>query len=129
MRDERYFSFQSQKFNFTRNKLGKTVITINDNKETFNTHKELASNDKETININEKTIKDDIRTKITKLVVTKKQIPILKIIIPFYGINVDNNESTSKYTLEHQNKDNDQEKVCTTVSQNAAPNKKENLKR
>ena len=38
------------------------------------------------ININEKTIKDDIRTKFTKLVVTKKQIPILKIIIPFYKL-------------------------------------------
>ena len=44
-------------------------------------------------------------------------------------VNVDNSESTSKYTLEHQNKNNDQEKVCTTVSQNAPPNKKQNLKR
>ena len=55
MRDERYFSSQSQKFNFTQNKLVKSAITINDNKETFNAHKELASNDKETINIDEET--------------------------------------------------------------------------
>ena len=60
MRDERYFSSQSQKFNFTQNKLEKSVITINDNKETFNAQKELASNDKETINTDEKTIKEDI---------------------------------------------------------------------
>ena len=39
MRDERYFSSQSQKFNFTQNKLEKSVIAINDNKETFNAHK------------------------------------------------------------------------------------------
>ena len=32
MREERYFSSQSQKFNFTQNKLEKSVITINDNK-------------------------------------------------------------------------------------------------
>ena len=39
MRDERYFSSQSQKFNFTQNKLEKSVITINDNKETQTTKK------------------------------------------------------------------------------------------
>ena len=33
MRDERYFSSQSQKFNSTRNNLVKSVITINDNKD------------------------------------------------------------------------------------------------
>ena len=43
MRDERYFSSQSQKFNFTQNKLEKSVITINDNKETFNAHKKKAT--------------------------------------------------------------------------------------
>ena len=66
MRDERYFSSQSQKFNFTQNRLEKSVITINDSKETFNAHKELASNDKETFNIHEETIKDDIETKLFK---------------------------------------------------------------
>ena len=67
MLDERYFSFQSQKSNFTQNKLEKSVITINGNKETFNTHREFASNDKEMININEKTIKDDIQANIYKI--------------------------------------------------------------
>ena len=38
MRDKRYFSSQSQKFHFTQNKLEKSIITINDNKETFNAH-------------------------------------------------------------------------------------------
>ena len=66
MREEHYFSSQSQKFNFTQNKLEKSVIAVNDNKETFNAHKEIASNDKETININEKTIKDDIQTNVNK---------------------------------------------------------------
>ena len=46
MRDERYLSSQSQKFNFTQNELEKLVITISDNKEKFNAQKELASNDK-----------------------------------------------------------------------------------
>ena len=35
----RYFSSQNQKFNFTQNKLEKSVITINDNKETQTTKK------------------------------------------------------------------------------------------
>ena len=66
MRDERYFSLKSQKFNFTQNKVEKSVITINGNNETFNAHKKLDSNDKETINIDEKIIKDDIQTKVNK---------------------------------------------------------------
>ena len=33
MRDERYFSSQSQKSNSTQNNLTKSVITINDNKD------------------------------------------------------------------------------------------------
>ena len=67
MRDERYFSSQSQKFNFTQNKLEKSVITINDNKETFTAHKVLTRNDKEMINIDEETIKDDIQTNVYKI--------------------------------------------------------------
>ena len=67
MRDERYFPYKSQKFNFTQNKLEKSLITINDNKEIFNAHKELASNNKETINIDEETIKDDIQTNVYKI--------------------------------------------------------------
>ena len=57
MRDERYFSSQSQKFNFTQNKLEKSVTKINDNRETFNAQKELASNHKQTINIDKKQLK------------------------------------------------------------------------
>ena len=86
MRDERYFSSQSQKFNFTQNKLEKSVITINDNKETFNAQNELASNDKETININEKTIKDDIQTNINKNNCNEETVTNLTIIIPFYTL-------------------------------------------
>ena len=84
IRDERYFSSQSQKFNFTQNKLENSVITINDKNETFNAHKELASNDKETINIDEETIKETF----TKLIVTKKQIPILTITIQIYKLTL-----------------------------------------
>ena len=86
MRDECYFSSQSQKFNFTENKLEKSVITINDSKETFNARKELASNDKETINIDEEQLKMIFKQTFTKLIVTKKQIPILTIITPFYKL-------------------------------------------
>ena len=67
MRDERYFSSQSQKFNFTQNKLEKSVIIINDNKETFTAHKELTRNDKEMINVDEETIKDVIQTNVYKI--------------------------------------------------------------
>ena len=59
----------------------------------------------------------------TKLIVTKKQIPDNNNTV--LRVNVNNNESTSKDTPEHQNKDNYQEKICTTVSQNAPPNEKE----
>ena len=86
MRDECYFSSQSQKFNFTENKLEKSVITINDSKETFNARKELASNDKETINIDEEQLKMIFKQTFTKLIVTKKQIPILTIITPTYKL-------------------------------------------
>ena len=52
MRDERYFSSQSRKFNSTQNDLEKSVIAINDKKKTFNIHKKLVSNNTETIKIN-----------------------------------------------------------------------------
>ena len=69
-----------------KNKLEKSVITVNDNKESFNAHTELPSNNKETINIDEKTIKDDIQTNVNKIIVTKKQFLILTMIIPFYKL-------------------------------------------
>ena len=116
MRDERYFSSQSQKFNSTENKLEKSVITINYSKETFNARKELASNDKETINIDEEQLKMIFKQTFIKLIVTKKQIPIFDNNNTILQVNVNNN-------------DNDQEKICTTVSQNAPPNEKETSKK
>ena len=116
MRDERYFSSQSQKFNSTENKLEKSVITINYSKETFNARKELASNDKETINIDEEQLKMIFKQTFIKLIVTKKQIP-----------NFDNNNTILQVNV--NNNDNDQEKICTTVSQNALPNEKETSKK
>ena len=129
MRDERYFSSQSRKINFTQNKLEKSVTTINDNKETFNADKELASNDKETINIDEETIKDDIQTNVYKINCNEETDTNFDNNNTDLLGNVNNNESASKDTPEHQNKDNDQEKICTTVSQNAPPNEKEKSKK
>ena len=60
IREEYYFSSQSQKFNFIQNKLEKSVITINGNKKTFKAQKELSTNDNGTINIDVRAIKDDI---------------------------------------------------------------------
>ena len=129
MRGERYFSSQSQKFNFTRNKLEKSVITINDNKETFNAHKELASNNRETINVDERTIKDDIQTNVYKVNCNEEIDTNFDNNNTVLQVNVNNSESNSKDTPEHQNKDNDQEKICTTVSQHAPPNEKETSKK
>ena len=57
----------------------------------------------------------------TKLIVTKKQIPDNNNTV--LQVNVNNNESTSKDTPEHQNKDNDQEKISSSQkSQNAPTN-------
>ena len=136
MREERYFSSQSQKFNFTQNKLEKSVITINDNKETFNAHKKLASN-KETINIDEKTIKDDIQTikngiqtNVNKINCNEETVTNFDNNNTVLQVNVNNNESTSKDTPGHQNKDNDQEKISSSQkSQNAQPNEKETSKK
>ena len=130
MRDERYFSSQSQKFNFTQNKLEKSVITINDNKQAYNAHKELAINDKETIIIDEKTIKDNIQTNFNKINCNKETITNFDNNNSVLQVNVNNNESTSKSTPEHQNKDNDQEKILSSQkSQNATPNEKETSKK
>ena len=96
MRDERYFSSQSRKINFTQNKLEKSVTTINDNKETFNADKELASNDKETINIDEETIKDDIQTNVYKINCNEETDTNFDNNIIILEVNVNNNESTSK---------------------------------
>ena len=143
MREERYFSSQSQKFNFTQNKLEKSVITINDNKETFNAHKKLASN-KETINIDEKTIKDNIQTikddiqtikngiqtNVNKINCNEETVTNFDNNNTVLQVNVNNNESTSKDTPGHQNKDNDQEKISSSQkSQNAQPNEKETSKK
>ena len=130
MREERYFSSQSQKFNFTQNKLEKSVITINDNKQAYNAHKELAINDKETIIIDEKTIKDNIQTNFNKINCNKETITNFDNNNTVLQVNVNNNESTSKSTPEHQNKDNDQEKILSSQkSQNAPPNEKETSKK
>ena len=129
MRDESYFSSQSRKFNFTQNKLEKSVITINGNKEIFNAHKELTSNDKETTNIDEETIKDDIQTNVYKINCNEETDTNFDNNNTDLQVNVNNNESASKDTPGHQNKDNDQEKICTTVSQNAPPNEKETSKK
>ena len=114
---------ESQKFHFTQNKLEKSVIAINGNKETFNAHKKLASNNIDTIN--EKAIKDDIQTNVYKTNCNEETDTNFDNNNTVLQVNVNNNESTSKDTPEHQNKDNDQEKICTTVSQNAPPNEKE----
>ena len=83
IREELHFSSQSQKFNFTKNKLEKLVITINDNKKTSNAHKEIASNDSEMINIDEKIVKMIFEQTFTKIIVTKKQLQISTIIMLF----------------------------------------------
>ena len=111
MRDERYFSSQNQKSTFTQNKFKKSVITINDSKETFIAQKELASNDKETINIDEKTIKDDIQTNVNKNNCNEETVTNFDKNNNILQVNVNNNKVTSKDTQEHQNKDNDQEKI------------------
>ena len=130
MREERYFSSQSQKFNFTQNKLEKSGITINDNKQAYNAHKELAINDKETIIIDEKTIKDNTQTNFNKINCNKETITNFDNNNSVLQVNVNNNESTSKSTPEHQNKDNDQEKILSSQkSQNATPNEKETSKK
>ena len=118
---------ESQKFHFTQNKLEKSVIAINGNKETFNAHKKLASNNIDTIN--EKAIKDDIQTNVYKTNCNEETDTNFDNNNTVLQVNVNNNESTSKDTPGHQNKDNDQEKICTTVSQNAPPNEKEKSKK
>ena len=62
------------------------VKTINGNKETFKAHKELASNDKKRLISMRKQLKIIFEQTFTKLIVTKKQIPILTIITPFYKL-------------------------------------------
>ena len=109
MRNERYLSSKSQKFNYTRKNFNfKSVITINDNKETFNAHKELASNDKETINILKKTIIDDIQTNVYKNNCNEETVTNFDNSKTILQVNVDNKEITSKDLPEHQNKNNDQ---------------------
>ena len=130
MRDERYVSSESQKFNFTHNKLEKSVITIDDKKETFNAHKDLASNDKETIKIDEKTIKDDTQTNVNKNNSNEETVTNIDSNNTVLQVNVDNNEITSKDTPEHQNKDNYQQKISSCQkSQNAPLNEKETPKK
>ena len=114
---------ESQKFHFTQNKLEKSVIAINGNKETFNAHKKLASNNIDTIN--EKAIKDDIQTNVYKTNCNEETDTNFDNNNTVLQVNVNYNESTSKDTPDHQNDDNDEEKICTTVSQNAPPNEKE----
>ena len=122
MRDERYFSSQSQILNSTWNNLEKLLIKINEEKETFNTNKELASNDKERINIDRKTISDDTQTNLKKNNCNENIVTNINNNNTILQINVDNNEITSKDTLEHQNKNDDQEELslsqkkskCTT---------------
>ena len=98
MRDERYFSLKSQKFNFTQNKVEKSVITINGNNETFNAHKKLDSNDKETINIDEKIIKDDIQTKVNKNNCNEETVTNFDNNNTVLQVNVNNGEITLKDT-------------------------------
>ena len=130
MRGERCFFSQSQKFSFAQNKLEKSIIAINDNKETFNAHKELASNDKETININEKTIKDDIHTNVYKINCNEETDTNFDNNDTVLQVNVNDNESTSKDIPEHQNKHNVQEKISSSQkSQNAPSNEKETSKK
>ena len=95
---------------------------------TFNAHKELASNNKETINIDEKTIKDDTQTNFDKNNCNEEIVTNNNNNNTVLQVNVDNNEITSKDTPEHQNKDNNQEKISQR-SHNALPNEKETLKR
>ena len=102
-----------------------------------NTHKKLASNNKETINIDEKTIKDDIQTikddiqtSVHKINCNEETVTNFDNNNTVLQVNVNNNESTSKDTLRHQNKDNDQEKISSNQkSQNAQPNEKETSKK
>ena len=130
MRDERYFSSQSQKFNFIQNKSGKSVITINDNKEIFNAHKELASNDKETIDIDEKAIENDIQTNVNKNNCNDETVTNFDNNHTVLQVNVNNNKITSKDTQEHLNKGNDQETISSSQrSQNAPPNENETSKK
>ena len=113
-----------------KNKLEKSVITVNDNKESFNAHTELASNNKETINIDEKTIKDDIQTNVNKNNCNEETVSNFDNENTVLQVNVNNNEFTSKDTPEHQNKDNDQEKISTSQkSRNAPLNEKETSKK
>ena len=106
------------------------LIKINEEKETFNTNKELASNDKERINIDRKTISDDTQTNLKKNNCNENIVTNINNNNTILQINVDNNEITSKDTLEHQNKNDDQEELSLSQkSQNAPPNEKETSKK
>ena len=113
MRDERYFSSQSQNFNFTQNKLEKSIVTINNNKMTFNSHKQLASNDKETINLDEETIKDDIQISVYKINCNEETDTNFDNNNTVLQVHVNNNESTSKDTRDT--------KIRTTIEEKYVP--------
>ena len=126
MRDKCYFSSQRQNFNFSQNKLEKLVSTINDNKETFNAQEELAGNDKETINPDEKTIKENIQTNVNINNCNEEGITNFDNNNTVLQVNVNKNKVTSKDTQQHQDKDNDQEKILSSQKgQNVSPNGKE----
>ena len=91
MCDERYFSSQ--------NKLVKSVITVNGNKEN------LLAIIKKRLILMGKQLKMTFKQALTKIIVTKNQLLILTIMIPFYKLKLII-IVTSKDTQEHQNKDN-----------------------
>ena len=115
MREDPYFSLQSQKFNSTENNFENSVIAINDNKKTFNTYNELACNNKGTINIAEETINNDIQTNVNKNNCNEKTVINIDNNNTVLQVNVNNNEITSKDTPEHQNKENTREKPISIL--------------
>ena len=126
MHDERCFYSQGQKFNSARKNSANSVIKINENKD---------------IHIDVKTIiNDNIQTNVDKNNCQEESVTNIDNNNTILQVNVDNNETTPKHTLEHQNndKDNDQEKIKNNNQekksssqnlQNAPSNEKETLKK
>ena len=80
----------------------------------MNAYKELTSNDKETFIINVKTINVDFQPNTIKNNYHEEAVTNIGNNNNVSQANVDTNEVTSKDTLEHQNKDNDQENIIKT---------------
>ena len=78
------------------------------------------------INTDEKTIKEDVQTNVNKNNCNEDAITNFDNNNTVLQVNVNKNKVTSKDTQQHQDKDNDQEKILSSQKgQNVSPNGKE----